>query len=172
MTTTAELLQDGYARIAQETNAVLDGLSPTLLTYRLDPAANTIAWLIWHLTRVQDDHLADAFDRPQVWIADGWATRFALPFADEVIGYGQSSADVAQVQPSIENLQGYADGVQARTVELLTGLDDAALDRVVDTRWDPPVTLVVRLISVLSDGLQHVGQAAYVRGAAERLTRS
>jgi hypothetical protein len=79
MTTTAELLQDGYARIAQETNAVLDGLSPTLLTYRLDPAANTIAWLIWHLTRVQDDHLADAFDRPQVWIADGWATDSRCP---------------------------------------------------------------------------------------------
>ena len=47
-------------------------------------------------------------------------------------------------------------------------LTDADLGRIVDERWDPPVTLGVRLISVISDGLQHAGQAAYVRGLAER----
>jgi hypothetical protein len=40
----------------------------------------------------------------------------------------------------------------------------ADLDRVVDKRWDPPVTLGVRLVSVVDDDAQHVGQAAYVRG--------
>ena len=48
---------------------------------------------------------------------------------------------------------------------------DADLDRVVDERWDPPVTLAVRLVSVLADGLEHAGQAAYIRGVAERQTR-
>ncbi len=170
MASTADLLLDGYTRIAEETRAVLDGLPPALLTYRIDPSANTVAWLTWHLTRIEDDHLAGAFGTGQVWIDDGWATRFALPFPDDVVGYGQTSADVALVQPSADQLLGYFEAVHARSVELLAGVRDADLDRVVDTRWDPPVTLGVRLISVLSDGLQHVGQAAYVRGVAERLT--
>jgi len=172
MATTADLLQDGYARIAHETRAVLDGLPPTLLTYRIDPSANTIAWLIWHLTRIEDDHLADAFGCGQVWIDDGWATRFALPFPDGVVGYGQTPAEVALVQPSADDLLGYFDAVHAHSVNLLADVRDADLDRVVDTRWDPPVTLAVRLVSVLADGLQHVGQAAYVRGVAGRLTNS
>ena len=47
---------------------------------------------------------------------------------------------------------------------MLTSLSADDLDRVVDRRWDPPVTLGVRLVSVADDGLQHAGQAAYVRG--------
>lgn len=167
----ADLLLDGYSRISEETRAVLDGLAPDLLTYRIDPSANTIGWLIWHLTRVQDDHLADAFGTRQMWTDDGWAPRFALPFADDVIGYGQTPAEVALVQPSVDDLLGYADAVHSRTVELLAGVADDDLDRVVDTRWEPPVTLGVRLVSVLSDSLQHVGQAAFVRGVAERRRR-
>ena len=46
----------------------------------------------------------------------------------------------------------------------MSGLTDADLPRVVDERWDPPVTLGVRLVSVISDCLQHAGQAAFVRG--------
>ena len=170
MASTADLLLDGYARIAEETRAILDGLSPALLTYRIDPSANTIAWLIWHLTRIEDDHLAAAFGTGQVWVDDGWATRFALPFPDDVHGYGQTPADVAQVQPSPGDLLGYFEAVHARSVELLADLRDPDLDRVVDTRWDPPVTLGVRLVSVLADALQHVGQAGFVRGVAERHT--
>ena len=171
MATSADLLVDGFQRIAESTRAVFQGLPPALLTYRIDPSANTIAWLIWHLTRIEDDHLAGAFGTEQVWTADGWAVRFALPFPDEVVGYGQSAADVALVQPAADDLLGYFEATHARSIELLTGVRDAEVDRVVDASWDPPVTLGVRLISVLADGLQHAGQAAYVRGVAERLTR-
>ena len=135
---------------------------------RLDPDANTIAWLVWHLTRVQDDHVADAFDGEQVWISQGWAERFDLPFAVAAHGYGQSSADVAQVRSSADLLLGYLDAVQAQTVKYLETVTDADLDRVVDERWDPPVTLGVRLVSVISDCLQHAGQAAFIRGVADR----
>jgi hypothetical protein len=38
----------------------------------------------------------------------------------------------------------------------------------VDDYWDPPVTLGVRLVSIISDDLQHVGQAAFIRGVIER----
>lgn len=81
------------------------------------------------------------------------------------IGYGHSSDDVAKVRPeSPDLLTGYYDAVHEHTVSWVTSLNGAALDRVVDEGWNPPVTLGVRLVSVLSDDLQHAGQAAYVRG--------
>ena len=61
-------------------------------------------------------------------------------------------------------LRAYHDAVYARTIEYVRTLQDADLDRVVDTSWDPPVTLGVRLVSVVNDDQQHVGQAAFVRG--------
>jgi hypothetical protein len=66
---------------------------------------------------------------------------------------------------SADLLLDYATAVHTRTAEFVRDLTDDDLDRIVDERWDPPVTLGVRLVSVLDDDLQHVGQAAYVRGA-------
>jgi uncharacterized damage-inducible protein DinB len=169
MTTPAEILADGYSRVHNVVHAVLDGLDEASLTARLDPDANTIAWLVWHLTRVQDDHIADVAGTEQVWTTDGWVERFGLPFDASAHGYGQSSDEVGQVRGvSAEQLAGYFDAVHAATLAYLGGLTEADLDRVVDTRWDPPVTLAVRLVSVISDDLQHAGQAAFVKGALSR----
>ncbi|MGY0489228.1 mycothiol transferase [Streptomyces sp. WG-D5] len=160
-----DVLKDGYQRIREEVHAAVEGLSVDELHERPDDAANSIAWLVWHLTRVQDDHVADAADQEQVWISDGWAERFDLPLAESDTGYGHTPKQVGQVRvASGDLLTGYYDAVHERTVRFLDGLEDADLDRVVDEAWDPPVTLGVRLVSVLSDDLQHVGQAAYLRG--------
>jgi hypothetical protein len=164
----AELVVDGFERISQHVHRTLDGLPAAALTVRLDPDANTIAWLVWHLTRNQDDHLADAFDGEQLWTTQGWADRFALPFDVHATGYGQRSNEVAAVQAPTELLQGYHEAVASQTLDYLKPVTDADLDRIVDTNWDPPVTLGVRLISVLSDGLQHAGQAAFIRGVIAR----
>jgi hypothetical protein len=104
----------------------------------------------------------------QVWTADGRAGRFGLPFDDDAIGYGQGSDEVAALRADADLLLGYHDAVHARTLQYVGGLVDADLDRVVDRRWDPPVTLGVRLVSVADDDLQHAGQAAFVRGVVER----
>lgn len=164
----SEILVDAYGRISEEVTAVLDGLDRQTLLWRADHEANTIAWLVWHLSRVEDDHLAAAFGRAQVWHEGGFSERFGLPFNPDATGYGQSPAEVAQVCPEPEMLRSYADAVAERTEELIAGVTEADLGRVVDERWDPPVTLGVRLVSVIGDCLQHVGQAAYVRGLAER----
>lgn len=166
--TSAEILVDGFTRVREEVHAAVQDLSLEELTYRVDDEANSIAWLIWHLTRVQDDHVADAFGTEQVWLRDGWQERFALPFAPHAHGYGHSSADVAKVSADKELLVGYHDAVYAQTVSQVEKLTDADLPRVVDRNWTPPVTLAVRLVSVVSDDLQHVGQAAFVRGVVLR----
>ncbi|MBF6171827.1 mycothiol transferase [Nocardia blacklockiae] len=166
--TSADVLTDAYERIREVVHEAADGLDEAALTYRVDPGANTIAWLIWHLTRVQDDHVAEVAGVDQVWTAQGWYDRFALPIGKRATGYGDGPADVARVRASAELLTGYYEAVHAQTLEYLRGLTDAELARVVDTSWDPPVTLLVRLVSVLSDDLQHAGQAAYLRGVIER----
>jgi hypothetical protein len=138
------------------------------LAVRLDAECNTIGWLVWHLTRIQDDHIADAESSEQVWITEGWVDRFALPFDVSATGYGHSAEEVGEVRPSAELLLGYFDDVYERSIRFVDGLEDADLDRVVDNNFDPPVTLGVRLVSVLSDDLQHAGQAALLRGVVLR----
>jgi uncharacterized damage-inducible protein DinB len=160
-----DLLLYAYDQIPQTLRRAVEGLTPGQLTARVAPRANTIGWLAWHLLRVQDDHVAEVAGREQVWTAEGFAERFGLPFPASATGYGFSEEEVAATKvPSADLLLEYATAMHARTAQFLQGLSDDDLDRIVDERWDPPVTLGVRLISVLSDDLQHVGQAAYVRG--------
>ncbi|MGW5471061.1 mycothiol transferase [Streptomyces chartreusis] len=160
-----DILIDGYNRIREEVHAAVEGLAPDQLGARPAPGANSVAWLIWHLTRVQDDHIADAFELDQVWLAQDWQKTFGLDLPRRDTGYGHTPAKVAKVQvDSGDLLTGYYDAVHARTLDRLRDIAAKDLERVVDERWDPPVTLGVRLVSVLSDDLQHVGQAAYVRG--------
>lgn len=167
--TPAELLLEAFGRVPDLIAASVDGLTPEQLAVRIDPDANSIAWLVWHLARVQDDHLAHAFGTEQRWTADGWEQRFGLPFDTGDIGYGHSSDDVAAVRVgSPDLLTGYAVAVARRTLELVASVSGDELDRVVDRSYDPPVTLGVRLVSVLQDVLEHLGQAAYVRGVVER----
>ena len=161
--TSAEILVDAFGRVQQTVHEVVRGLTTSQLAERLGPDANSIAWLVWHLTRVQDDHLADAFGVPQVWTEYG--KRFELPLEPNDTGYGHTSEQVAQVTvSSADLLTGYHDAVHEQTVRLVSGVTDPDLDRVVDEGWDPPVTLSVRLVSVISDCLQHAGQAAFIRG--------
>jgi uncharacterized damage-inducible protein DinB len=162
--TIADVLTDAFERVREDVHATVDGLTDEQLAYRIDGTANSIAWLVWHLARVQDDHVCGAAGTEQAWTADGWAKRFNLPFSDRSIGYGDTSEDVAVVRASAELLTAYYDAVHERTLRYVAGLTDADLPRIVDEGWDPPVTLAVRLVSVISDDMEHVGQAAFVRG--------
>lgn len=157
-----DVLKDGFGRIADGVPAVLDGLDEDRLTRRLGPRANTIAWLVWHLTRVQDAQIAEVAGTTQVWTDQGFAARFDLPFGERATGYGQSPDEVGQVRATAELLGSYFEATRAATLRFLDTEPD--LDQVVDTRWDPPVTLGARLVSVIDDDAKHLGQAEFVRG--------
>jgi uncharacterized damage-inducible protein DinB len=159
------VLLDLYGRIPPLVGAVLEGLPADALVARPSPDANTIAWLVWHLTRVQDHHIADILKEEQLWVGGDWARRVGLDPDPENTGYGHSPDEVASITPGdSSDLLAYLEAVHARTVGMLERLTPGDLDRVVDRRWDPPVTMGVRLVSIADDGLQHVGQAAYLRG--------
>jgi hypothetical protein len=161
----SSLLLELYGRIPPLARHAVEGVDLDRLTEPPVPGTNPIAWLVWHLARVQDDHIAEILDTDQLWVGGDWARRFGLDPDPGNTGYGHSPEEVAAVRPERpEVLLEYLDAVDARTRALLEGLVGADLDRIVDRRWDPPVTLGVRLVSIADDSLQHAGQAAYVRG--------
>ncbi|MGO4121724.1 mycothiol transferase [Arthrobacter sp. YAF16] len=160
-----ELLLDGFGRIHEIVAATLEDIDPELLVRRVADQANPIAWLVWHLSRGEDAQIAPAAGLEQVWTSQGFAGRFGLSLPVQDTGYGHTSEQVDAVQAPPELLRDYYDAVHRQSVGFLESLSDEELDRVVDTRWKPPVTLGVRLVSILADCLQHAGQAAYVKGA-------
>ena len=163
-----DVLRDAFERIRDTVSSTLEGLSEDQLTYRPDGTGNSIAWLVWHLARVQDSHIADAAGTDQLWTSAGWADRFGLALPTNATGYGMTSDEVSLVRGiTAEQLTAYLVAVHDRTVAYLDALEPSDLERIVDTRWDPPVTLAARLVSVISDDLQHVGQAGYVAGLAK-----
>lgn len=163
--TSVDVLTEAHGRLPDLVHGAVEGLDAEHLSIRPGGSANSIAWLVWHLTRVEDNHLAEAFGHEEVWIAGGYADRWALGLDRHDTGYGHSFAQVDAVRiSSAQQLLDYFDAVHQLTRNLVRGLDDEDLQRVVDERWTPPVTLLVRLVSVIDDVVQHVGQAAYARG--------
>lgn len=161
------ILTDALSRVTEQVPAVVSGLDEDDLAWRPDPGANSIAWLVWHLTRVADDYSAAYADRPSRW-SEGWYDRFGLPFGPEAHGYGMSTEEVGQVRASADDLAGYYADVAPVLAGYLGSVGADALDEVVDSSYDPPVTLGVRLVSIVDDLAQHIGQAAYVRGMLDR----
>jgi hypothetical protein len=169
MSAATDLLLDGFSRVQGTVHSVVHDLGPDGLAFRPGGTSNSVAWLVWHLTRVQDDHVAGVAGTEQVWTAEGWVGRFGLPLPEDDTGYGHDEGAVGALGlATAELLTGYHDAVHAATATYLSTLQDADFDRIVDRSWDPPVTLGVRLVSVLDDDAQHAGQAAYLRGLFER----
>lgn len=164
-----DLLLDGYGRLPDLVRSAVEGLSPEDLRWAPGELANPIGWLVWHLTRVQDSHLSELTGDRQVYLSGNWAEQFGLEPDPEDTGYDHTIEQVGTVRAkNAAALVTYYDAVHEKSVTFLRGLTTTDLDRIVDERFDPPVTLGVRLISVLDDDLEHVGQAAYVRGLLGR----
>ncbi|GLZ51526.1 DinB family protein [Actinomycetospora sp. NBRC 106378] len=165
----SDVLVDAFGRVRSDVHRAVEGLDERALNLRLDGDANPVGWLVWHLTRVQDDHIADLAGHQQVYTSQGWADAFGFDLDPASIGYGHTSEQVAAVHvtdPAM--LVDYHDAVHDRTVDYLRSLSDDDLDEVIDDAWDPPVTRGVRIISVVDDDIQHAGQAAFVAGIARR----
>ena len=161
-----ELLRDLFTRILEHADELTDGLSEATSSYRPVPGANSIAWLVWHSARVQDAQVADIAGIEEVWTGEGWVDRFGLDLPRDDTGYGHSAEQVGKVRADAGLLAGYYRAVHAMTLDYVTTVTDAELARVVDQRWTPPVTAGVRLVSIVDDCAQHLGQAAYLRGIA------
>ena len=159
-----DLLRDAFTRLIEHSDELTDGLTDEAAGYRPSEQANSIAWLLWHSARVQDIQVAQIAGVEQAWTRDGWVDRFGLDLPRDDSGYGHTAADVAKVRAPAQLLAGYYHAVHRLTLDYVDGVTPDELARVVDEHWDPPVTAGVRLVSVVDDCAQHLGQAAYLRG--------
>lgn len=164
-----DVLLEMFGRVPDLLHNVLDGIDPELLVTQPQVGGghpgNSIGWLVWHVGRMEDAQIAAIAGTPEVHRSGDWKRRLGTPYPASTHGYGMSPADVARftvVAP--DQLGAYYDDVHARTVEVLHSFEAKGLQTVVDDRWTPPVTALVRLVSIADDAVQHVGQAAYLRG--------
>jgi len=161
-----ELITDGYGRVLEELEVALTGMTQDDLDQQPHPDCNSMGWLAWHLTRVQDDHIADLMGEEQLWLKDEWYARFNRAPDAKDIGWGHSSKQVSAFRsPDVETLLAYHRAVLERTKRYIATLSLADLDRELNEPWFQPLpTVGVRLVSIMSDDLQHAGQVAYLRG--------
>jgi hypothetical protein len=161
-----EILRDSFTRIIEHVDDLTDDLDDAVSFFRPTPDANSICWLIWHSARIQDAQLADIAGVEQVWFAGGWVDRFALDLPRDAHGYGHTATEVGKVRVPADLLEGYYHAVHRMSLEYVASVTAEELARVVDENWSPPVTASVRLVSIIDDCAQHLGQAQYVRGIA------
>lgn len=164
-----EVLIESFSRVSEHVHGVLAGIDDRWLTRTPIPDVNPIGWLVWHIARGQDVQIAMLVGGEQEWVKGNWAAHFGLEPDPWNMGYGHTPEQVASVRPeSVQVLLDYYDAVWARTATVLGAVTTEDLDRVVDENWDPPVTMGVRLVSIVDDDVQHAGQAWYLRGLFER----
>lgn len=161
-----EILRDSFNRIIEHVDDLTENLTDAVSFFRPTAEANSIAWLIWHSARIQDAQLAHIADIEQVWFSAGWVDRFALDLPRDAHGYGHTAQEVGKVRAPADLLAGYYHAVHRMTLEYIASVTAEELARIVDENWNPPVTASVRLVSIIDDCAQHLGQAAYIRGIA------
>ena len=161
-----DLLVDGYGRILESMKNVLTGLTQDDLNWQPRNDCNSIGWLTWHLTRQQDAQIASLMGEEQLWINDGWHSKFHRDPDPKDTGFGHTPDQVSAFKsPDAQILLDYQSAVLERSKHYFRTLSKDDLDRELNEPWFKPLpTLGVRLISILGDSLVHAGQAAYIRG--------
>ena len=159
------VLCEAANRPAAEAKALIDTLPEGALNAHAGGHTNSIAWLLWHAGRQMDAQLAQLNGEPQVWHSQGFNSRFNLGELGDTVGYGHTAEQArAVVVEDAALLVEYLGATTAALSEYIAGLSEADLDDVIDTSWTPHVTRGVRLVSMIDDAAQHVGQAAYAAG--------
>lgn len=162
-----QLITDILVRISQRLERVLDGLTVDDLDQRPHPDCNSIGWLAWHLTRIQDLIITEIMEEEQLWIKDKWYAKFGRSPDPSDTGLGHSSEDVAAFRsPDGKTLLAYHRVVLEQSKRYTKNkLSETDLKRKSESSTLASVNTVhARLVAVINDNLQHVGQAAYLRG--------
>ena len=162
-----QLIADIFTRISEELERVLDGLTVNEINRQPRPDCNSIGWLAWHLTRSQDRNMSEVAGEEQLWVSAKWHDRFNRAPDPAETGYGHSTEDAAAFySPDSATLLEYHRAVLEQTKRYINSkLLESELERqAYSSTFDNTNTVGKRLLGVINDSLQHVGQAAYVRG--------
>lgn len=152
------LVEGAYRTLLQAT----DGLTDAQLYAQPSPQTNSIAWLMWHLSRWRDAVSASVSGEPQLWEQDGWATRYGIPASRT--GLGDTLEQVAAFRVERTLLFGYAEAAHQVTIARIARLTPEQLQQPVLVHTGEHRPAWRALASICSDSAQHSGQIAYLRG--------
>lgn len=168
MSTFQEAIQSGLEEYLQGLQRALEDLTPMEVRWQPTLHTNHIAWLVWHMARVEDAWVSRLRRGPQVWKADGWADRFRM--APVSAGNGQTIEEVRALPESpLTDLMAYCDAVRAVTHQYLQQATDADLSRQYPRPRGGTVTGSWVLGHLLVEESQHLGQVALLRGMTRGL---
>ena len=165
----AEVVNDALGRVNRILHRAMDGVAVRTLNMQPTPESNSMAWLAWHLCRVQDHHISDLLGVPQLWVSEGWHAKFGMAKDETETGTGHTLEQVVALKVDSAALPlGYADAVYERAKQYLATVQPGDLEEEIDEpRYNPLPTVGVRLVSVIADNTQHAGQVMYARGLIE-----
>ncbi|MFC7455996.1 DinB family protein [Brachybacterium sp. GCM10030267] len=164
-----DILRDAASRPLDAAEALRDKLDAETLNAHVGGHPNSVAWLLWHAGREIDAQLADLADHQELWVSEDFAELTGFGEEGSRVGYGDSAEQARAVTAEEPGpLLEYLSAVTEALLAYLDTLDEDALGDVIDDSWDPPVTRGARLVSIVDDAAQHVGQAAYVVGVPEK----
>lgn len=164
-----EILRDAATRPREAAHQLVDRLDPSVLGAHPGGHDNSVAWLLWHTAREIDAQVAHLWDQEPVWTAQGFQERFDLSEAADDIGYGHTPEQARSIVcDDAELLLDHLGAATDALLGYLGTLEETDLDQVIDYSYDPPVTRGTRLVSIIDDAAQHLGQAAYIAGMPRR----
>jgi hypothetical protein len=140
----------------------LEELPQEQLYYQPTPDTNSIAWLVWHLSRWRDRISAAVAGEPEVWVGDGWADRFGMT-ADRT-GLGDTPEQVASFRPGLADLSGYAEAAHQALVQRVSRLTPQQWEAEIEYQPGSRRPAWRALVSVVEDSAEHTGQVNYLRG--------
>ncbi len=156
-------LQRNWAMV----DSAMEGLDQETINRIPAEQCNSIAWILWHMSRVVDTFVNTRFQsRPQLWIAGGWHQRFGMGDDPDDRGVGWTMEQVASWSPPDLSVQlGYHQAVREAAAGYLSSATEADLAEVKVIPPAPePRTVANALGQMVWDAVAHGGQIAYLRG--------
>ncbi len=139
-----------------------EGITDEQFYYQPTDDSNSIAWLVWHLSRWRDRISASVTGEAQVWISDGWAQRFGMD--EERTGLGDTPELVASFRVPRDQVLGYAAAAHRAIVERVLKITPEQFDQPVESLYGDLRPAWRVLAGVIGDSTEHVGQINYLRG--------
>jgi len=157
------IMLDCFTRVHESLHRVFADVTEDELTREPHPP---MGWLAWRFTRVIDNNVSRLTGRDQLWIADGWHARFSMEPLPNDFGRGltHTREQVSAFRANRELVLGYHDATHERTVAYLDSLRPEDYDRELDEpQYQPLPTIGVRLVSLLDNAMQNMGQISYLK---------
>jgi uncharacterized damage-inducible protein DinB len=163
MSSFKDAVKAGMTEYLDELKQKLEGLTEAEVQWQATLDTNTIAWLVWHMAKVEDSWInVWIAGGEEVWVTGKWAERTGI--AGTSGGFGQVMDEVRSMpNVPISELVAYYEAVRKAAFETIDGMTDADMANEID-RGHGPITWSWILGHVMVEESQHLGQVALIRG--------